>query len=97
MQNLGDSDAPLVFAMRCATAHYIPGLLDTYLNIGVTEATLPCLEKLYGTVAARKMFLNNLRNLCRCLGHDEHAAIVSAVRSDLSAEAVTHLTDRLCD
>lgn len=97
MQGLGDPTAPLVFAMRCATACYIPGLLDTYLNVGVTEATLPCLEKMYGPVAARKMFLNNLRNLCRCLGRKEHAAIVGAVRSDLPPDAVMQLTDCLCE
>jgi phosphohistidine swiveling domain-containing protein len=97
MQSLGDSKAPLVFAMRCATAYYIPGLLDTYLNVGVTEATLPCLEKMYGVEAARKMFLNNLRNLSRCLGRNEHAAIVRAVRPDLSQDEVVQLTYRLCD
>src|ERR1019366_9118599 len=57
MQSLGDSGNPLVFAMRCATAHYIPGFMHTFLNVGVTESTLPCLEKIYGPVAAHKMFL----------------------------------------
>lgn len=97
MQSLEDAKSPLVFAIRCATAHYIPGLLDTYLNVGVTETALPCLEKMYGPIAARKMFLNNLRNLCRCLGNDEHAAIVSSVRSDLAPDDVMALADRLCE
>lgn len=96
MQSLGDSKAPLVFAIRCATAYYIPGLLDTYLNVGVTEGALPCLEKMYGSAAAYKMFLNNLRNLCQCLGREEHASVVNDVRSDLSHEEVVRLTDRLC-
>ncbi len=96
MQSLEDSKAPLVFAIRCATAHYIPGLLDTYLNVGVTERSLPCLEKMYGTVAAHKMFLNNLRNLCRCLGREEYATVVSNIRSDLPHEEVVRLTDMLC-
>jgi hypothetical protein len=47
MTSFGDCNAPLVFAMRCATASYIPGLMDTYLNVGITETTLPCLEKVY--------------------------------------------------
>jgi pyruvate,orthophosphate dikinase len=95
MQRLGDSKAPLVFAIRCATAYYIPGLLDTYLNVGVTERTLPGLEKMYGPAGARKMFLNNLRNLCQCL--DEQAAIVNGVRPELSLDEVMQLTERLCD
>ena len=63
MQTLGDGKSPLVFAIRCATGHYLPGVMDTYLNVGVTERTLPCLERMYGPVAALKMFLNYLRNL----------------------------------
>jgi len=97
MQSLEDAKAPLVFAIRCATAHYIPGLLDTYLNVGVTESALPCLEAMYGPVAARKMYLNNLRNLCRSLGREEHAALVNSVRSDLAPDEVVVLAERLCD
>jgi hypothetical protein len=95
MQNLGDSNSPLVFALRCATAQYIPGVMDTYLNVGATESTLPGLEKMYGRVAAHKMFLNNLRNLCRLLHRDEHAALVAAVRSDLPPDKVARLIDQL--
>ncbi len=97
MQGLGDCGNPLVFAIRCATPRYIPGVMDTYLNVGVTENTLPCLEKMYGSVAARKMFLNNLRNLCRFLHRDEHATIVSAVKSDLAPDEVMVLTERLSE
>ena len=94
MQTLGDSRSPLVFAVRCATAHYIPGVMDTYLNVGVTESTLPCLEKMYGSVGARKMFLNNLRNLCHALDRGDGA---SAVRSDLPPDEVMRLIDRLSE
>jgi pyruvate,orthophosphate dikinase len=95
MQRLGDAKVPLVFAIRCASAYYIPGLLDTYLNVGITERTLPGLEKMYGPAGARKMFLNNLRNLCQCL--NGQAAIANSVRPDLSMDEVAHLTERLCD
>ena len=88
MQGLGDCRSPLVLAIRCATAHYIPGVMDTYLNVGVTEGTLPSLEKMYGSVGAHKMFLNNLRNLCRSLHRDEYAAIVGAVKPDLPPEEI---------
>jgi len=96
-QGLGNSRNPLVFAIRCATTNYIPGVMDTYLNVGVTESALPCLETMYGVVAARKMFLNNLRNLCRFLDRDQNAAIVSAAKSDLSPDEVMNLTERLSD
>jgi hypothetical protein len=97
MQNLGDCKRPLVFAIRCATAHYIPGVMDTYLNVGVTERTLPSLERMYGAVAAHKMFLNNLRNLCQALHHDEQIAILKTVRSDLRPDQVDHLVDQLSE
>ncbi len=97
MQGLGDAKDPLVFAIRCATAHYIPGVMDTYLNVGVTESTLPCLEKIYGSVVARKMFLNNLRNLCNSLDVEDYAAIVSAVKSDLPPDEIGRLIDELSE
>ncbi len=94
-QNFSDARDPLVFALRCATARYIPGLMDTYLNVGVTERTLPALEKVYGSYAARKMYLNNLRNLCGCL--DADTTLIVAVRSDLPPEDVSRLIDRMQD
>ena len=95
MQDLGYGKTPLVFAIRCATGHYIPGVMDTYLNVGVTEKSLPALEMMYGRVPARKMFLNNLRNLCRLLDRDRYASIVNAVRTDLPAEEVDRFVEQL--
>ncbi len=97
MQKLGDAEAPLVLAVRCATGQYIPGVMDTYLNVGVTERTLPGLESMYGTVAAHKMFLNNLRNVCRFLDHDKYDAVLSAVKPDLSPAEVDVALGRLFD
>lgn len=94
-ERLGGDENPLVFAMRCATGHYIPGVMDTYLNVGVTESTLPSLAGKYGTFPARKMFLNNLRNLCRQLNPEGTAGIVSAVRADLTADETDLLIEQL--
>ena len=96
-QSLGDDASPLVFAIRCATGHYIPGVMDTYLNVGVTERTLPGLRKMYGALAAKKMFLNNLRNLCRWLDDEKHAAVLRAVRHELSPEEVDRSVEQLSD
>jgi hypothetical protein len=94
-QSVTNSGNPLVFAMRCATGQYIPGLMDTYLNVGITESTLPCLAKNYGATVARKMYLNNLRNLCDCL--DQDPAAVKAVRSNLPPEELLRLMDRMTE
>lgn len=96
-ENFGHGENPLVFAVRCATGHYIPGVMDTYLNVGVTEEIMPYLEAKYGMFPARKMFLNNLRNLCRHLNSEKCAAVVASVRTDLSAEKTDSLIDQLSE
>ena len=92
MQRLGDSSNPLVFAIRCATPRYIPGVMETYLNVGITEATLPALEKRYGSRVAQRMFLNNLGNLSTLLG--ERCESPGATR-DLSSAEISRQIDSL--
>lgn len=70
-ERLGDPDQALVFAMRSATPHYIPGLMPTYLNVGVTKASFRSLEIRYGRAVANKIYLNNLQSLCQILGKRE--------------------------
>ena len=96
-QTPGDGNSPLVFAIRCATGHYIPGVMDTYLNVGITERSLPGLERMYGVLAARKMFLNNLRNLCLLLDQRKHMAAVNSVRHDLPPDEVERSIQQLSD
>ena len=95
LQSLGVSADPLVFAIRCATPRYIPGVMDTYLNVGVTETTLPYLEKIYGSVVAQRMFINNLRNLCNLIGQGRSSAFANVATRDLSADQVSDLLGRL--
>jgi hypothetical protein len=95
LQRLGKYDSPLVFAIRCATASYIPGLMDTYLNVGVTETNLAGLEQMYGQVGARKMFLNTLKNEVHLLRPEKYAAVVSAIRAEISPAEVDNLIDQL--
>ena len=86
---------PLVFAMRCATPSYIPGVMDTFLNVGVTETSLVSLEDVYGTFPARRMFLNVLRNLAEALEQD--TIVGEAVPRDLTPDQVANLIDRLSE
>ena len=94
MQSL-QAGGPLAFAMRCATPSYIPGVMDTFLNVGITERSLARLEDMYGQIGARKMFLNNLRNLANAL--DQDTAGEGAVTSELAPEQVSQLIDRGSD
>ncbi len=97
LQKLGSPTDPLVFAIRSATTRYLPGVMDTYLNVGVAERTLPYLEQAYGRFVAHRMYLNNLRNILNALDSEQHAAVVAAVRSGLSAAEVAGLIDRVSD
>jgi phosphoenolpyruvate synthase/pyruvate phosphate dikinase len=67
-EKLGDPDHALVFAMRSATPYYIPGLMPTYLNVGVTKLSFRSLERQYGRSVANKIYLNNLQSICQILG-----------------------------
>jgi len=64
---LGDPHNPLIFAMRCAMPRYIPGMMPTYLNIGVTDVVVAGLAELLGSAAAEKIHLNNLQTLYQLL------------------------------
>jgi hypothetical protein len=62
-QKLDSDKNPLVFAIRTAMPSYIPGVMPTFLNVGVTKKSYEALCKIYGKIAAGKIHLNNLQTL----------------------------------
>lgn len=74
-EKLGSIHSPLVFAMRCATSKYIPGLMPTYLNVGVTQDTFLSLKDIYGYHVSSKIYLNNLQTIYHILYPDSQAPI----------------------
>ena len=79
----GLSEAPLVFALRCAMPNYYPGVMPTFLNVGVTEPAMSSLERVFGPEAALKMYLNNLRNLVMVVDRPAYLAAPERFRADL--------------
>ena len=65
--HLGDDDNPLVFAIRCAMPQYIPGLMPTLLNIGVTRNAYQALTKNFEPSMANRVYLSTLHTLCEML------------------------------
>lgn len=59
---------PLVFAIRCAMPQYIPGLMPTLLNIGVTREVYEKLSKQYGSGMANRVYLSTLHTISEMLG-----------------------------
>ena len=65
---LGDSHNPLVFAIRCAMPQYIPGLMPTLLNIGVTRTAYEALRQMYAASMANRVYLSTLHSIAEMLG-----------------------------
>lgn len=65
---LGGSVNPLVFAIRCAMPQYIPGLMPTQLNVGVTRTVYDALRALHGETMANRVYLSTLHTICEMLG-----------------------------
>ena len=65
--HLGDDDHPLVFAIRCAMPQYIPGLMPTLLNIGVTRTAYHALVTHFGQDMASRVYLSTLHTISEML------------------------------
>ena len=76
---LGDNHNPLVFAIRCAMPQYIPGLMPTLLNIGVTRDAYDALRQMYADSMANRVYLSTLHTIAEMLGIEHRYQ-----RSDIS-------------
>ncbi|MBR1850044.1 MAG: hypothetical protein IJ789_01580 [Bacteroidales bacterium] len=65
---LGDGRKPLVFAIRCAMPQYIPGLMPTILNVGVTRQAYEGLLRSHRESMANRVYLSTLHTLSEMLG-----------------------------
>lgn len=64
---LGDSRHPLVFAIRCAMPQYIPGLMPTLLNIGMTREAYEGFRLNHAEAMANRVYLSTLHSICQML------------------------------
>ena len=78
---LGDVRNPLVFAIRCAMPQYIPGLMPTLLNIGVTRTSYNALKASFAPTMANRVYLSTLHTICEMLGL-EHKYQTSDIKLD---------------
>ena len=77
--SLGANHNPLVFAIRCAMPQYIPGLMPTLLNIGVTRTSYEALRKMYADAMANRVYLSTLHSISEMLSIEHRYS-----RSDIS-------------
>ncbi len=64
---LGDTRHPLVFAIRCAMPQYIPGLMPTLLNIGMTREAYEGFRSNHDETMANRVYLSTLHSICQML------------------------------
>ena len=84
---LGSSKSPLVFAIRCAMPQYIPGLMPTLLNIGVTRDAYAGLARLYTDTMANRVYLSTLHTISEMLSIEKKYD-----RNDIELSADEQLT-----
>ena len=72
LYHLGSEKSPLVFAIRCAMPQYIPGLMPTLLNIGVTRNAYAGLRKHHVEGMANRVYLSTLHTICEMLSIEKH-------------------------
>lgn len=91
---LGNPESPLIFAMRCALPEYLPGLMPTYLNVGVTDEVFEGLKNIYGEIVAEKIYYNNLKTIYAVLyTGNEHGSNAAPVHD--ATENRESLRDRI--
>ena len=97
-QRLGDSERPLVFAIRCAMPQYIPGLMPTLLNIGVTRTAYRALGKEAGEDMANRVYLSTLHSVSEMVGieHKYQRSDVALSR-ERQKECIADMEQSICD
>src|SRR3712207_4243375 len=74
-RRLGDPDDPLLVSVRSGAAHSMPGMMETVLNVGLTEASVQGLANQSGS---ERFAWDSYRRLVQMFGHtvlgidDEH-------------------------
>ncbi|HMJ33961.1 MAG TPA: pyruvate, phosphate dikinase [Baekduia sp.] len=84
-RRLGDPDAPLLVSVRSGAAVSMPGMMDTILNLGMTEAVEAGLARLAGDADfARRTHVR----FCHEFGHTVHGADLDPPADDAAASDV---------
>lgn len=94
---LGDSHHPLVFAIRCAMPQYIPGLMPTLLNVGVTREAYQALCRAYDTSMGNRVYLSTLHTLCEMLGVErKYQTSDIALSTEQQMQRIAQLEQEIC-
>ena len=102
-QKFGDPENPLLLSVRSGARASMPGMMDTVLNLGLTDITLPALIKRSDNPRfaydSYRRFIQMFSNVVLGINSDVFAAILEAKKkaeraefdSDLNAKALKEL------
>jgi pyruvate,orthophosphate dikinase len=95
--SLGDPQAPLLLAVRSGAPVSMPGMMDTVLNLGVTDDTVDALARRFGAEFAWDCYARFLEGFGKVvLGIDSHRlSALPAVRGRSRVDALKRMTDRM--
>ncbi len=96
-RSLGDPAAPLLLAVRSGAPVSMPGMMDTVLNLGVTDDTVDALARRFGTEFAWDCYDRFLEGFAKVvLGIESHRlAGLPAARGRSRVDALKRMTDGL--
>ena len=95
-KKLGSDTDPLVFAIRSAMPQYIPGLMPTLLNVGVTKKAYQALCAKLGKETANRIYLSALHNLAELLDlPDPNPENPDRLNINLQTEEITILENAI--
>src|SRR3979409_1621199 len=84
-RRLGDPGAPLLVSVRSGAAVSMPGMMDTILTLGITDAVEAGLARLAGDADfARRTHVR----FCHEFGHTVHGAVLDPPAADATAADV---------
>lgn len=85
-RKIGDSQDPLLIAMRSTMPVYLPGFMPTYLNVGLTSSMLDGLPGRYGKQATVRIRLNNRKTILERLAPNAYRHYENIIKPYLSPE-----------
>ena len=95
-KKLGDPEDPLLVSVRSGAAASLPGMMDTVLNLGLTEQSVQGLIKKTGNERlgydSYRRFINMFGNVVMGMKHHDFEAVMSKMKDDKSVKFDTDLT-----
>jgi len=91
-KKFGDKEDPLLVSVRSGAPMSMPGMMDTVLNLGLTEENLQGLVKKTGNerfaLDAYRRFIQMFGDVVMGIDHDEFEHILQDVKSKISPNAI---------